>query len=311
MSAYNANNSSFLHKLPPEVRMQIYEYALGGNTILFQPHHSICTDTCHPSRYRCRAHVAKALTEESGQPSDHDHEQVKVSQRRPENDWKRSGDVSLNLLLTCRQIYNEAVLVPSSNNDFGLNSNLFTSYNLTNILFLRDLIPEQIRAISTLHIRGIVRYGLVQQHIKVLSGLRRLKLSFDWNTNAIRHSPDLLMAAREDRFETSGVGLFAKARLQTVDFKIDLTVFLHDVQAVLAQEKELVDWVESKRAILLKNQTPVVSKRRAAPEAPQPLRTSARIRAQKEKAKASTEEQLWDRETNEQRSTRSQRRGSC
>jgi hypothetical protein len=80
---------------------------------------------------------------------------------------------------------------------------------------------------------------------------------------------------------------------------------------VLAQEKELVDWVESKRAILLKNQTPVVSKRRAAPEAPQPLRTSARIRAQKEKAKASTEEQLWDRETNEQRSTRSQRRGSC
>lgn len=188
-STHNSNNSDFLHKLPPEIRMQIYGYALEGSTIFFQPHHSTCTDKCHRNRYRCTAHVAGASIEKSGKSSDRDHgyEQVKESKRRPESDWEPSGDVSLELLLTCRQIYNEAILVPFGANDFGLISNLFTSDNRTKIYLLRDLIPDQRRAISTLHIRGVAKYRFadqqqwLQQQIASMSGLRRLELSFDWN----------------------------------------------------------------------------------------------------------------------------------
>lgn len=268
--------------------MRIYGYALGGNTIFFRRHGSTCTDKCHPNRYRCRAHVAEESSGEEALKHSGD-EQVKESKHRPEHDWERSGGLDLELLLTCRQIYNEALLVPFSTNDFGVHSTWSTSNNHTMILFLRDLIPDQIRAISTLHIRGMVRHGFVQQHVKALSGLRRLKLSFDWNMMAIRGSPDLLMATLEKHFETSGVIMFAMANLQTVDFTINLTVFFRDVQAVLAQEKELVDWIESNRALLLAKQTPTVSRRRAGIVAPQPTRVSERIRAQRAKAKASDE----------------------
>jgi hypothetical protein len=295
-SAQNSNDSPFLHKLPPETRMQIYQYALGGNTIFFQPHHSTCTDKCHRKRYRCRAHVAEESTEGTSKWSDHDydHEQVKESQNRPRSDWKSSGDVSLELLLTCRQIYNEAVLVPFSANEFGLNSNLFPSDNRTKIRFLRDLIPDQSRAISTLHIRAMVKCRFVQQewlvqHIKSMSGLRRLILSFDWSMIAISHSPDLLMATLRDRFDASGVSMFAMANLQTVEIAIWLTVSLPDVQSVMAQGKELVDWVESKRALLLTRASPVARTRRADSEAPQMLRNSERIRAQKEQKNATSQ----------------------
>jgi hypothetical protein len=116
-----------------------------------------------------------------------------------------AGDVSLNLILTCRQVYNEAVLVPISVNEFGLSSNWFMTDRLVKIFFLRDLIPDQSRAISTLHIRGVLRHGCVQQHIKALSGLRRLKLSFDSDMMAIRNMPDLLMTTLEDRSEKSNI----------------------------------------------------------------------------------------------------------
>lgn len=268
--------------------MRIYEYALGGNTIFFDHHYSSCTNKCHRNRYRCRAYVAKEDTSEETRRTS-ESEQVKESEHPPQGDWEPSGNVSLELLLTCRQIYNEAVLVPFSANEFGLPSDWFVTDGLVKILFLRDLIPDQSRAISTLHIRGVMRHGFVPQHIKSLSGLKKLKLSLDWDMLATRNMPGLLMTALEDRFEKSDVRMFATANLQTVDFTIDLTVFFQDVEAVLAQEKELVDWIESKRALLLAKQTPAVSRRRAGIVASQPTRISERIRAQKAKTKASDE----------------------
>lgn len=238
-SAHNSNNAPFLHKLPPEIRMRIYEYALGGNTIFFDTHDSPCTNKCHRNRYRCRAYVAEEETRKEDQ-SKSEPEKVIESRHRAGSEWEPLSDVSLELLLTCRQIYNKAVLVPFSANEFGLDRNWFVSDGLVKILFLRDLIPEQSRAISTLHIRGVMRRGFVQQHIKALSGLRRLKLSFDWNLTINREPPSILMDALEHRFDISGVGMFALAHLHTVDFTIDLTVFNHDVQAVMAQEDELV-----------------------------------------------------------------------
>ena len=106
---------------------------------------------------------------------------------------------------------------------------------------------------------------------------------------AISHSPDLLMATLRDRFDASGVSMFAMANLQTVEIAIWLTVSLPDVQSVMAQGKELVDWVESKRALLLTRASPVARTRRADSEAPQMLRNSERIRAQKEQKNATSQ----------------------
>jgi hypothetical protein len=41
-------------------------------------------------------------------------------------------------------------------------------------------------------------------------------------------------------------------------------VLYHNVAPVVAQRKELLDWVESKRSLLLAGQNPVVPNRRAA-----------------------------------------------
>jgi len=127
------------------------------------------------------------------------------------------------------------------------------------------------------------------QHIKSMSGLRRLILSFDWSMIAISHSPDLLMATLRDRFDASDVSMFAMANLQTVEIAIWLTVSLPDVESVMAQGKELADWVESKRALLLTRESPVARTRRAGSEAPQMLRNSELIRAQKEQTDATSQ----------------------
>ena len=74
---------------------------------------------------------------------------------------------------------------------------------------------------------------------------------------AVGHSSELLMAALEDRFEASGVSIFAMAKLQIVEITIALTVYFRVVKAVMAREDELVAWIESKRALLLTRQRPV------------------------------------------------------
>ena len=73
----------------------------------------------------------------------------------------------------------------------------------------------------------------VQQHINALSGLGKLKLTFDWNMMGIKGSPDQLVGALEDHFHAAGVSMFATANLQTVEIKIELTVFYLDVEAVM------------------------------------------------------------------------------
>lgn len=268
--------------------MRIYEYALGGNTIFFDTHPSPCTNKCHRNRYRCRAYVAEEDSSEEVERKS-GPEQVKESKHYRSGDWKPASDVSLELLLTCREFYNEAVLVPFTANEFGLLSDWFVRDGRVKILFLRDLIPDQSRAISTLHIRGRVRCGFVQQHVKALSGLKTLKVSFDWNMATDRESSDVLMDVLARRFDASGLGMLATANLQTVDITVDLTVFSPNMQAVMAQKDELVDWLEGKRALLLAKQSPVARTRRAGTVPSQPSRISKRIQAQREKAETSIE----------------------
>jgi hypothetical protein len=206
---------------------------------------------------------------------------------KPERDvWAFADHVGqkLQLLLACRQIYNETVLVPFSANEFGHDSDRFEStlkrHNTT--CFPRDLTPAQSRAISTLHIWGAGHCGFVQQHINALSGLKRLVMGFSWNLLDVQELPGLLMETMEDRFGATGVSVFARTNLETVEMKIYLTVSSRDLRAVMAQKDELEDWLESKTILLLKKAKPVASVRGSSTAVGQAVRSSERIRAQRE-----------------------------
>jgi hypothetical protein len=214
---------------------------------------------------------------------------------RPDRDlWAFADHVGqkLQLLLACRQIYNETVLVPFSANKFGHDSDRFESAlkcsNITS--FPRDLTPDQSRAISTLHIWGAGHCGFVQQHINALSGLKRLVMGFSWNLLDIEGLPGLLMKTMEDRFGATGVSVFARTKLETVEMKINLTVSSRDLRAVMARKDELKDWLESKRILLLKRAKPVASVRDSSTAVGRAVRSSERIRAQRERVRTSDEQ---------------------
>lgn len=261
--------------------MRIYEYALGGNTIVFKVRNTACRNRQHDrwkshcKAYRCKAYVGKELSEEReerlGDKSVFYIRPAREAQYRSAGTWEYADSISLELLLVCRQIYNEAVLVPFRANDFGLPDNKIELGLLSRrksddrqMVFLLDLIPEQSRAISTLHLRGPSGCRFDQKDLEALSGLKRLKLGFDWNMKKIKELPDRLLEALEEQFDDSGASRLTTVNFQTVDITVELTVLYHDVGPVVAQRKELLDWVESKRSLLLAGQNPVVPNRRAA-----------------------------------------------
>lgn len=242
--------------------MRIYEYAMGGKTIVPDLRFSPCNNNCHPGRYRCHAWVPKSWLEDKLDDRLSSLEQVSEQNELVtcfSEPWEWYGDYyGFDLLLVCRRIYNEAVLVPFRANDFGFYSKRFeywhrerpedTFYSMT---FLRDLVPEQRQAISTLCIRGAVKYRFKQQDIDALSGLRYLKLGLNYSLTRIQEAPKKLIEAVEDHFNSGGLTMFRSVALKEVEIVAELSVWHDDGEAVLAQSKELAEWVESKRALLL------------------------------------------------------------
>lgn len=102
-----------------------------------------------------------------------------------------------------------------------------------------------------LHIRGAMEYRFAQQDINGLPSLRQLKVDFDWDFTDIRGSPSSLLEALESRFNSSGMGMFVLSKLKTVEIKVELMVWHLDVEAVMEQEGQLIEWVEIKRMLLL------------------------------------------------------------
>lgn len=181
--------------------------------------------------------------------------------------------MNLKLLLVCRQIYNEAVLIPFSADDSAYLRDRFLyrkphfdqsdsesddgeNRDFHWMLFLRDLVPDQRRAISTLSIKGYVRHKFDQRNIDALSGLKHLKVALKWDMMSIQDKPDRLIHALDARHErVLGIPMFASANLKKVEIVVELTVWHLDMQAITDQSKQLADWVEGKRAFLLSDQS--------------------------------------------------------
>ncbi|KAI9876698.1 MAG: hypothetical protein M1830_005904 [Pleopsidium flavum] len=125
-------NSSLLGRLSPELRLQIYGYVLGGNLI-------------HLVLVRQRiAHVCCT----SSSPNDFERDCCEIIRHSvvPRSlDLPRSA-ISLSLLRSCRQIYNEAIRLLYSANTFDVD-------DLSALLhFSRAILPQRLASITRLHI---------------------------------------------------------------------------------------------------------------------------------------------------------------
>ena len=145
----NIENSScsFLTKLPLEIRLQIYEYVLGGNLLhLVQIPRRI-------AHVRCRLE----------RPSD-PLRACRPALRTPLNPWLCTVSTgNLAMLKTCRQIYRESIEVLYARNAFDVND--LTTF----VFFARSILPQRLASITTLHLSwdltsNVWRYGHVNSH---------------------------------------------------------------------------------------------------------------------------------------------------
>lgn len=138
---------SFLIKLPLEIRLQIYEYVLGGNLLhLIQIPRRI-------AHVRCRE--MKSADPLRG---------CRPALRTPLNSMLCTvSNGNLALLKTCRQIYREGIEVLYAGNAFDVN-------DLTTFMFFaRSILPHRLASITTLHLSwdltsNVWRYGHVNSH---------------------------------------------------------------------------------------------------------------------------------------------------
>lgn len=145
-------NCHLLNKLPLELRLQIYEYVLGGNLLhLIQIPRRI-------AHVRCRAlHVP-----------DHSR-QCRPASRMPLHPWLRTiSSANLALLKTCRQIYIEAIDILYTTNTFDIN------HLSTFISFSQTIRSQRLGAITSLHMYWDLGYNFVRYGSK--------KNYQDWNT---------------------------------------------------------------------------------------------------------------------------------
>ncbi len=172
---------SFLTKLPLEIRLQIYEYVLGGN-LLHLVH--IPRRIAH---IRCR----------HPEPSD-PLRKCRPASRTPLNPWLRGvSTANLALLKTCRQIYCEGIEVLYASNAFDVNDlNTFVS-------FARSIMPKRLASIKTLHLSwdltsNVWRYGHADSHqlwkhfwrivAEQMHGLRELVLRLKRGSSGVKIS---------------------------------------------------------------------------------------------------------------------------
>jgi hypothetical protein len=149
----------FLRQLPPEIRSQIYEYVLGGQTFhLVQVPRRIAHVRCDRN-YDDGTDLFDAtrkcfpLARNRFSPSSPVYDQ---SQQTQGEVWKRYGPLILNslstsnlaLLRTCRQIYQEGIHILYRSNVFDFDS-IMTFLNFT-----ANLSPERLATIRHLQIRS-------------------------------------------------------------------------------------------------------------------------------------------------------------
>ena len=137
--AFSQSQSLLFNKLPPEIRQQIYLYALGERTIHLVPKHSrldhvLCTGSSYPN---LRSYACWTIRTTSVSPS--------IAYILREKDWSGVGDGLLNLLQTCRKIYSEAVHILYAGNTFDVP----TPESI--ILLVDTVLPHRLNNIRSIH----------------------------------------------------------------------------------------------------------------------------------------------------------------
>ncbi|CAI6233516.1 unnamed protein product [Periconia digitata] len=175
--ARNAAESPLL-RLPAEIRLMIWKYALGGNTIMMNftaRHHNLSFSADEeggffpPGRFSCLTfpdRISPFLKSSVGKAS--------------------KGFTLLNNV--CRQLYKETALLPYELNSWACNDDKFF------LRYVREkrLLPDQRRAIKRYHTtRECYRSFLNEAFLRLKTKDRKIVYSYSWGLTAERSSMEL------------------------------------------------------------------------------------------------------------------------
>jgi len=161
--------------LPPEIRDLIYRFTLGhvhlhvsGKRLRVR----VCGD---PISYQRRAEEIKrsrgdghSITPWS--PHDYCHENEAQGGRKRQRMHTQKNGMTLGLLSTCRQVHNEAALVP-----FALNTFIFDTCDTLGD-FLAVLNPVQAKEIRSIVLESITAGTIRTEAITAVSGLKHVSI---------------------------------------------------------------------------------------------------------------------------------------
>jgi hypothetical protein len=177
-------------------------------------------------------------------------------------------DIDLDMLFTCRQIYNEARLVPFKDNEFGFSDDdtrlelgpahgdqpepwLHPGPWFQPLLFVRDLAPAQGRSINSPYLSRSMMYTFTERDIEALPNLKRLRLRLDWYVRGVELPLQQLLKTLDGHFASSGIDMFAKLRLESVEIALQLKVLWTIAGSVKLMRKDILTWVDGKQKRLL------------------------------------------------------------
>ena len=131
---------------------------------------------------RCKANMCSGSGQWRNKCEHYRDLELRFGQACPDSFHKLHPDSFLemsNLLVSCRQIYDEARLIPFTSNDFVLHVD--TAKYLKDVFSTRFLRPWQQHAIQHISIQGTAQSGfdmrLIAQALKLLPGVQRLSIS--------------------------------------------------------------------------------------------------------------------------------------
>ncbi|PPJ55590.1 hypothetical protein CBER1_03744 [Cercospora berteroae] len=185
ISRRNASESSFL-LLPAEIRNQIYKHAFGGDTQRVRV-------SSKPGRYpvlsarRCKCELSEQQMIEHYKmngdieifPDHYYGEEKEVTDCHTCCHDRQPDCLNLALLGVCRQVYDEAALLPYSTNEFILDTSHYAFSNFTS-----TLLPAQRKAITRIALVGDTLPNVQLGWPRTLIGVKSLSLRI-----SLAHAP--------------------------------------------------------------------------------------------------------------------------
>ncbi|KAM0798064.1 hypothetical protein BDR22DRAFT_974751 [Usnea florida] len=260
------NASSPFFRLPPELRLRIYELVLGGQTIHIRENyargprerrvlsHHLCYEQASEEEVQMAFDSSDAAW---NAPATFDRHQKCYYMSRP-------GTLESSLLQSCRQIYNEANIVRYYSNTFSFQSDFFQCLKL----FYRQVPARYRNAIRRLHLTIELRHGARPEArewadlfqwadlFRTLShrsrGLRRLYLAINFCEHSLGYDLSLYQPPSQSHI-VSCMLQEAKMRLEIATVTIDEDFrqekpYMNDFIWTMAQKQETSQYL--RRALL-------------------------------------------------------------